>query len=221
MRKAITALALASAACLGLAAPASATPTLETSQNWGGYVVPGAATEAAATFVVPSVLSSSGVASQWVGIGGWDSSTLVQAGVDEVADGPGLVLYEPWWELTPRLGTMINTMMVSSGDKMRVSINELRANEWHIQLDDLSDGDNFAKTVHYSVVAPTADFIDEDMGTGAGSLEPLATTSPVRFDGMRVNSGVSALQSAEPVELQSSLGNFVPSPLNADGFLFG
>lgn len=208
--------ALASAAvAIGLVpAPPPATPT---STNWAGYVTSGPASQASAVITVPRVLSPSGSADEWVGIGGWDSPALVQAGVQEISMGQQ-ALVEPWWEMIPQPQQFATGIMVRSGNKVLVSIVEARANLWRISMRDLTDGDAFAVAVRYRVVDPTADFVLERPSDPNGSLAAFAVTSPVRFAQMRVNGGQASLAALTPIELQSSMGDIVPSSIGAGSF---
>jgi Peptidase A4 family len=84
-----------------------------TSSNWGGYAIAAApgnsatsvsVTSASGSWVVPTVTcsanSSTEYASFWVGIDGWDSSTVEQTGTDSDCS-KGKPSYYAWYEFYP------------------------------------------------------------------------------------------------------------------------
>ncbi|HVU60458.1 MAG TPA: G1 family glutamic endopeptidase, partial [Mycobacteriales bacterium] len=104
-----------------------------TSLNWAGYAVTpasGGITAVNSTFTVPSVsLLPPGFAATWTGIGGYNTSDLVQAGVSEMTlpDNPLLgPQYGAWYEILPAAETPIDNCTgdpactVKPGDKVSV-----------------------------------------------------------------------------------------------------
>src|SRR5580704_15028254 len=74
------------------------------SLNWSGYAVTsGGITAVSSTFVVPSAgLVPPGFAATWTGIGGYNSTDLIQAGTAEQSASDNPVLgpqYYAWYEL--------------------------------------------------------------------------------------------------------------------------
>ncbi len=71
--------------------------TISNSQNWSGYILannaPYGYSSIAGTFNIPSSIScnANGTAmmAEWVGLGGWDTSSIIQAGVNCGPDGLG------------------------------------------------------------------------------------------------------------------------------------
>src|SRR5438552_3018688 len=84
------------------------------SLNWSGYAVtPGSGVTAVkGTFIVPSAgLDPPGFAATWAGIGGYNTSDLIQAGVEEDSLPNNPVLghqYQAWYELLPASETPIS-----------------------------------------------------------------------------------------------------------------
>jgi hypothetical protein len=85
------------------------------SLNWSGYAVTptnDGITAVSSTFVVPSAgLVPPGFAASWTGIGGYNSSDLIQAGVSENSLPSNSLLgpqYDAWYELLPASETEIS-----------------------------------------------------------------------------------------------------------------
>jgi len=99
--------------------------TVYESPNWSGYAVVGSAfTEAKGSWIVPPVdcrTRPSTAASFWVGIDGWTSSTVEQAGTDSDCDGLTPTYYA-WYEFFPRGGVTITSVPVVPGNRMSAEI---------------------------------------------------------------------------------------------------
>jgi hypothetical protein len=128
------------------------------STNWGGDVYcansgcggassPSAVEGVEASWQVSSLESTSSsaeYASTWVGIGGWDTSDLVQAGlVAEVLPGDS-VYYEMWWEMLPASSTGVFLSpdpIISPGDVVFASVIFEGLNSGGYQLWQFTVGD--------------------------------------------------------------------------------
>src|SRR4029077_16244236 len=64
-----------------------------------------------------------GIDATWVGLGGANTTDLIQAGTEETANGDGTVSYDAWTETLPQ-STRTITLPVSGGDTISVSITE-------------------------------------------------------------------------------------------------
>src|SRR5689334_11284503 len=73
----------------------------ESSLNWSGYAVTGSGiTNVHGEWTVPTVNATyPGFSSTWVGIGGYSSSDLIQAGTEH--DSTGGTDYYAWYEILP------------------------------------------------------------------------------------------------------------------------
>ncbi len=84
------------------------------SLNWSGYAVtPGSGITAVdSTFTVPSAgLDPPGFAATWTGIGGYNTSDLIQAGIEEDSFPNNPLLgnqYQAWYEILPASETPIS-----------------------------------------------------------------------------------------------------------------
>ena len=105
------------------------------SLNWSGYAVTpsgGGITAVSSTFTVPSAgLVPPGFAATWTGIGGYNTSDLIQAGTAEQSapDNPLLgPQYYAWYELLPASETQLTgctpdaNCTVTPGDNITVNI---------------------------------------------------------------------------------------------------
>ncbi|HXW82095.1 MAG TPA: G1 family glutamic endopeptidase, partial [Acidimicrobiales bacterium] len=107
---------------LGLLTPGSEQNAVTT--NWSGYVLTaGQYTAINGAFTVPQVTRyvAGSTVSEWVGVDGYGNSSLVQAGVDEIPEGPGKEMVVPWWEVLPSPQVTATGVMVRVGDTVTVT----------------------------------------------------------------------------------------------------
>ena len=219
-----------------------ATPrTLNTtllSTNWSGAVIPAAAGQSFATvsaeWVVPKVSQppirglSLTDASEWVGLDGYQSSDVCQAGILETVQtvaGKTTVSCTAWDEWYPNYATMIpsSAFAVNPGDEVRITVETLGAGSTTagFLFDDVTTG----KTYQTSLTAPpgvslagnAAEFVVEtsELASGRSVFQPLLAdfASPVVFQGAAASyaSGTQAgLSGAIPIDLVSNAVPGVP-----------
>jgi Peptidase A4 family len=197
----------------------------DTSSNWSGYTLTdGRYTGVYGTFTVPSAryLAGSSVC-EWVGIDGWDDSSLVQAGVDEIPTAGGVVIFQPWWEVVPAPQTPVFTVEIHAGDIVRVTIGQVTGREWAITLVDITDREGFETEQSYNGPASSAEWVVEADTPGNGSTNDPATLAPYVPDVSFSDLGVGLGQSGPPVVsrvvmLQKGSAVSVPSPLQRGEF---
>jgi Peptidase A4 family len=91
--------------------------------NWSGYAVNGTAgsiTVATASWTIPAVTcptSGNTYAALWVGIDGFQSTTVEQTGTDSDCNN-GVATYYAWYEFYPKLSRSINTISANPGDRI-------------------------------------------------------------------------------------------------------
>jgi hypothetical protein len=140
-----------------------------TSYDWSGYVVasdlnaPQAlVTGINASWIVPvvSVSEEDSYSAIWIGIGGQFDSTLIQAGTEQDSVGR-LGEYSAWYELLRHSAVTIDSLNISSGDRITASISLLdsNTNRWSIEIHD--GGQVFKKNVVYPSSMLSADWIVE------------------------------------------------------------
>lgn len=199
------------------------------SSNWSGYAaMSGKFTAVSGTWVIPSVSGNgageSGDAS-WVGIGGINSSDLIQAGTDNTVNADGSVSSIVFYEMLPNPAMEVTSLKVSAGDTITASVSQLATGEWNITVSDTTTGQSYTNIVSYSSTYSSAEWIEEDPSYSGGSLVPFDRFSHVVFSGGSTTmDGVSstiASSNAQPITLVDGSNNPLATPsvlINDDGF---
>lgn len=135
---------------------ASTSGTTVHSGNWAGYAAlpqhsSGKFRYVAATFTVPSVncaTTPNSFSVHWVGLDGFNSSTVEQDGVESDCNG-STPAYSAWWETFP--GNSIQTVFsLNAGDAVRASVffntgSGTHHNKYNLVLTDLTSGQSFSE----------------------------------------------------------------------------
>lgn len=138
------------------------------SLNWSGYALSGSNINAVKSdFTVPSVSAlPPGFSSNWVGIGGYTTSDLIQAGTAQ-SSFPLLGDYHAWYEILPAGETPISNCVgdaactVSPGDKMTVDIHETTTpGMWSISMKNGTKW-TYQITIPYASTKSSAEWIFE------------------------------------------------------------
>lgn len=168
------------------------------SGNWSGYAKTGSYSSATAQWVVPSVSATTqaSYSSAWVGIDGFNNSSLIQTGTESDYYN-GAAHYNAWWEILPAAETKINNITVRPGDVMTASIQKNTGTSWTITINDTSNGQSFTTTQTYTGAGTSVEWIEEAPSIG-GRVAPLAHySSPDTFDPGTANGGNPGLTSAD------------------------
>ena len=215
--------------------------TVEESTNWSGYAVTGSSfTSAKGSWIVPTVNCSktpNTYSSFWVGIDGWNSSTVEQTGTDSDCDGSSPTYYA-WYEFYPAGSVLISTVPVSPGNKMSAQV-VYSGSEFTITITNETTGHSYSKSSTVSGAERTsAEWIAEaPCCTRRGGILPLADFGTVDFGqdytditgtNDATDSSVSGQISAfgsdvfESIMVNGSTGaeEAVPSALTSDGTSF-
>lgn len=204
------------------------------SLNWSGYAVTGSGIKGVAgTFVVPSAgLVPPGFAATWAGIGGYNTSDLIQAGVEENSLPSNPLLgnqYTAWYELLPASETPISncsgvsSCAVSPGDHVSVTITKGIGTTWTISLAD-SGKWSWSKNVTYSSCGCSAEWILEAPTVGVQTL--LAGVGTVAFGPTSTftnGGGTHTIAAGNPVTIDLGTGivnEATPSGLASNGQSF-
>jgi len=135
---------------------------VDTSQNWGGYVVtgaPGSVSDAKGSWVVPAVscpVFSSSFASFWVGIDG-DPEVGAQKTLEQIGTVSDCASFVPvnyaFYEFIPA-GPQIIPMLISAGDIISAEVSyDTNTGLFTVSLTDVTSG---AKPFNYSQTMPSA-----------------------------------------------------------------
>jgi hypothetical protein len=209
-----------------------------TSLNWAGYAVTpasGGITAVNSTFTVPTAatLVPPGFAATWTGIGGYNTSDMIQAGVSEnsLPDNPLLgTQYGAWYEILPAAETPIDNCTgdpactVKPGDQVSVAISESSPGQWAISIKDPTRGWTWAQTIAYASTHSSAEWIHEAPTLVAQTL--LANTGVTHFGPTSTytdGTGTHTIAQGDPTLINLSPGlvnEATTSPLNADGQSF-
>lgn len=215
--------------------------TVEESTNWSGYAVTGASfTSAKGSWTVPTVNCSktpNTYSSFWVGIDGWNSTTVEQTGTDSDCDGSSPSYYA-WYEFYPAGSILISTVPVSPGNKMSAQV-VYSGSEFTITITNETTGHSYSKSSTVSgAERSSAEWIAEaPCCTRRGGILPLADFGTVDFGqdytdiadtNDATDSSVSGQISAfganvfESIMVNGSTGaeESVPSALSSDGTSF-
>ncbi len=206
------------------------------SKNWSGYfVVPPSHdsqfVEVSSRFRVPNISAGCETAlgnpqafefSIWIGIGGIDENSLIQAGIRGVylvypnhsrfmATTPYTVsMFNAFYETSPDIKAQpVENFNVSSGDEINVRISRVKldANLFHIQITNETTGQSYSKDVELPKSPKmSAEWIVESpllispKGVNLGYL-PIPQFTPVTFND--VSAGVSS--SSSPAVIQENI----------------
>jgi hypothetical protein len=132
--------------------------------------------------------------SSWVGIDGFGNRSLIQAGTEQDWLN-GHAFYRAWWEILPAPETPIDSLRISPGDAMTVSIS-LGAPDWTITVTDVTTSRSFTTLQAYAGPLASAECIQEApaIGRRVATLAPDATVS---FDAGTVNGANPGLTSSD------------------------
>jgi peptidase A4-like protein len=173
---------------------------------WSGYAVTASApyTSASGTFQVPSVTydglsNTTEYVSQWVGIGGYVDSTLIQLGAMEYASTSDAAFYLVWYELYPA-GAVSVPRSVKPGDVITASLQCTTAcspssvQTWQLSLSDQTAGWSWTQSFQYQSSMASAEWITEAPGWPTLPLADYgqATFDPVEANGLNPNLSLSA-----------------------------
>ncbi len=199
--------------------PAAWASALEQSSNWSGAAVTGGSyTRVTGSWVVPKVKVTSGnrYAADWVGIGGYSTGDLIQAGTSEESVG-GRANYYAWTEILPAPEVRISGMAIHPGDSMTVDVNQVSVGAWTITVSDHTTGASFTKNLTYASTHTSAEWIHEAPTVGGGQAR-LASTSAVGFDHGTVNGSTVIGNAGTLHEIQLVGPTYAtPSRLDTDG----
>src|ERR1700694_1418112 len=188
------------------------------SSNWSGVGDTGGTyTSVKGTWKVPTGAAAPGnrYASDWVGIGGFSTRDLIQAGTSSQMVN-GVAQYNAWTEVLPNPEVPIPGFAVHPGDAMTVAVTQGAGNKWTIIVNDATTGKTFTKHLSYASCLCSAEWIHE-APTVNGTQAILASTTNAVFDPGFVN-GATVIGSGGTVNRIQLIGvtDATPSHLDSD-----
>jgi len=183
---------VASASSSGL--PQATTTNNSISGNWAGYVAApgGGVTSVTGSWTVPVAGTlPPGVSSTWVGIGGFNTSDLIQAGTQQISAPLDSFIaggaYAAWYELLPAAPVYFTgcspdpACTVSPGDAMSVTISG-GGSQWTVSV---SDGGRwtYSTSLRYASSQSSAEWIHESPSLAGAVIVPVGNSGVVKFAG--------------------------------------
>ena len=163
--------------------------TPSTSTNWSGYAISASAGSVSAVsgeFTVPTVTGSASAghtySSTWVGIDGFNSTSVEQTGIEaDVVN--GVAHYSAWYEMYPAAPVTLSQLAIHPGDTISASV-VYKNGSFTLSIQDLSDQTG-TNSFHITISDPnatrsSAEWVEEAPSSNRGVL-PLANFSPVTF----------------------------------------
>jgi hypothetical protein len=151
--------------------------------NWSGYAETGTFTGVSGTWTVPTAAQSPSAtySSAWIGVDGFNNSSLIQTGTEEDYYS-GATHYNAWWEILPAPETALSSgHPVNAGDTMQASIYETSQTTgggghgrtktsaqqtWVITISDTTAGWSFTTSQAYSGPGTSAEWVMEAPAIG-------------------------------------------------------
>lgn len=171
------------------------------STNWAGYAATsGHFTKVSAKWTQPTVKcgSTNTYSVFWVGLDGYNSSTVEQTGSGGFCQG-GSPVYFAWYEVYPKEPIIEINKPVHPGDALSASATAVTSSSFKLVISDSTQGWTFKTTQTLSGAAlSSAEVIAEAPSSQSGVL-PLANFGTVHFSNSMVNG--QSIGSFSPVEI--------------------
>jgi Peptidase A4 family len=176
--------------------------------NWGGYVTQGSFTRITGSWTEPHVVcrSDKDMFAPWVGLDGWGSPTVEQAGVQTDCSS-GSPVNTAWYEMYPAQPVYWNDP-VSEGDSMTATVTSDGSGGYSLTLTDNTKGwtEHVDKTLQAGNVSAEAVIESPD--------QAYPELDSVRFSQVTVDGG--SMGAMAPEALTS--GGYTPGPMQNDSF---
>ena len=198
------------------------------SLNWSGYATTGSGiTAVKSTFTVPAAgLLPPGFAANWTGIGGYNTSDLIQAGTSE----DPIEGYYAWYEILPASETPLTncsgdaSCTVNPGDVVTVDIHLVGTNLWSVSLTDAGHW-SWQQNISYASSESSAEWIFEAPTVGVQTIPDNTGTNYFGPTSTFTNaSGTHTIAQGNPVTIDMGPGIGVneatPSGLASNGQSF-
>ncbi len=200
-----------------VASARSSIPSSTESTNWSGLVQDGAteksvqATWSAPSFAEADQLSDSAIA-EWVGLGGVQSTSLIQVGTITSPNSQGQAQTVAFWENLP--SAAVQTVAIPTGSSVTAKIEPTGTDSWRLLLTVKGQSNPVVDTVVNlsssvsSGVETSADWITEAPTTNQGvePLVPVSSTTMTNVEANGVPLSKMSNSSLESVELFSQSG---------------
>jgi hypothetical protein len=213
---------------IGAASDATGLLHEQESTNWAGYAdTAGTYTSISASWTQPAATCSSGdqYAAFWIGIDGYSSPTVEQAGTEVDCVGRTAEYYA-WYEMYPD-SSQDYSNTVKAGDHFTATVTWLGSDKFSLYIDDSTQG--WSHTTDASLATTPARtsaevIVETPCCTDSGGPLPLTDFSSVTFTGATANGEPIGTPSLDPVGLSmigsSGQSEVTCSALAVDGSSF-
>jgi hypothetical protein len=180
-----------------------------TSTNWSGYAAygaPGSFTNASATWTQPAVscTSQNTYSSYWVGVDGYNTSTVEQIGTEADCSN-GAPRYYAWYEMYPRPSYFAPITVIPS-HTYSSSVSAQGRGLYTLTLTDLTAAKSFTTTQKLNQAhGASAEVVVE--APFSGGVLPLANYDTVGFTGSKANGvGIGTFPQVDPITMVNPYG---------------
>ena len=213
------------------AASAASASVPNISGNWSGYVATGTnITSVSGQWTVPTAGTvPPGVSSTWVGIGGYNTTDLIQAGTQQSSAPYSSVFtggaYGAWIEMLPAAPTFITgctgdaSCTVNPGDVMQVVITNTGGSSWTVSLSDNGHW-TYSTPETYQSQELSAEWIHEAPSAAGEVPIPVGGSGTVTFDGANstvINGTTDNIAQSGAISVVALPVETTPSALDSDG----
>lgn len=197
-------------------------PPVKEMANWSGYLKYGqenTMTSVSGDWTVTTVQPTSKIqtASNWIGIGGYATTGLVQIATQSItgqSDGKPSTLYDAVWECLPNPSVLIPDVKINAEDKISASIHKTDAG-WAMSLKNNNTGQTFEKTTVCQTDGSTAEWILEKPPIGVQAsfkLDIMPSFSPTIFSNLLVNGSAPGWSNMIELRLKDDNNKIIASP---------
>ena len=191
----------------GSGSTTTAASNASVSTNWSGYAVQssnGSVSAVSGTWTVPKVTGSgTGYSAVWVGIDGYNSSSVEQIGTEQDTDGTDYV----WYEMYPAGSVTISSVTIKAGDTITASVT-YSGGVYALSIKDVTTGKSFSINETASENRSSAEWIVE--APSENSVLPLANFGTVTFTNASATisgkTGSISTWTSTAIDMESSSG---------------
>jgi hypothetical protein len=159
-----------------------------TSSNWAGYAaINGRYTTVSASWKQPtaSCTSQTTYSSFWVGLDGYNSSTVEQTGTSADCSG-GVPRYYAWYEMYPKFPVNLS-IAVRPGDSMSGSVTTDGSGHFTLHIHNGTTGGDFVTTQTLKRARLASAEAIAEAPSGSGGVLPLTNFGTASFSAVTVN----------------------------------
>ena len=195
--------------------------TQSTSTNWSGFAATGTTfTSVSASWTQPTAKCSAGETSYssfWVGLDGYNSSTVEQTGTDADCSS-GTPRYYAWYEMYPKFPVNLSNPVVP-GDQLTASVTVGSGGRFTLTIGDTSQGWSFTTTQKLNHASLSSAEVIAEAPSSRGGVLPLANFGTVSFTNATANGQPLNNFTTDPITMASgSTVKAQPSKLSNGAF---